>query len=85
MTIIGKWCVLTYDKEIYPGIIVAKDEGYAQVKCMHCVGPNRYFWPAREDSIWYILDDILRLIPAPLNVTARHVEIRKDIWSKLVG
>jgi len=35
--IIGKWSVLTCDKEIYPGISVAKDEGYAQVKCV-CPG-----------------------------------------------
>ena len=54
---------------------MATDEGYAQVKCMHRVGQNRYFWPAREDIIWYMFDDILRLIPAPVRVTARHVEI----------
>jgi len=83
--IIGEWCVLQYDNDLYPGIIVAKDEGYAQVKCMHRVGQNRYFWPAREDSIWYMFDDIIRLIPAPVRVTARHVEIQKDIWSEIVG
>ncbi|KAK0132496.1 hypothetical protein N1851_032633 [Merluccius polli] len=82
---IGSWCVVTYDKELYPGIILAKDEANVQVKCMHHAGQgkNRFYWPPLKDEIWYLLDDIVRLIPAPENVTLRHVEIQKDIWAEL--
>lgn len=81
---VGEWCVVKYDNELYPGIIMAKDEGYVQVKCMSHAGKNRFFWRIRDDSIWYMFDVIIRLIPAPQNVTTRHMEIRKDIWSELV-
>ncbi|CAL8361158.1 unnamed protein product [Arctogadus glacialis] len=82
---IGGWCVVTYDKELYPGIILAKDEANVQVRCMHHagLGKNRFYWPPRNDEIWYLLDDIVRLISAPENVTLRHVEIQKDIWAEL--
>ncbi len=40
---IGKWCVLKYDNDLYPGIILNKDETHVQVKCMHRVGNNKFF------------------------------------------
>lgn len=36
--IIGKWCMVRYDDDIYPGI--ATDDTNIQVKCMHSGGPN---------------------------------------------
>ncbi|ROL48480.1 hypothetical protein DPX16_2187 [Anabarilius grahami] len=81
--VLGQWCVLTYDKDLFPGIILAMDETHVQVKCMHRVGPNRFFWPAREDVLWYDFDDVLELIPPPKPVTTRHMEIQKDIWARL--
>lgn len=57
----GQWCVLTYDKDLYPGIILGMDETHVQVKCMHCVEPNRFFWPICEDVLWYLFDDVLEL------------------------
>lgn len=82
--VIGKWCVVRYDDDIFPGIVMATDESYAQVKCMHRIGENRFFWPAREDALWYLHDDVIRFIPAPLPVTARHMEIQRDIWLDLL-
>ena len=76
-------CVLTYDKDLYPGIILAVDETQVQVKCMHRVGPNRFFWPVREDVLWYMFDDVLELIPPPKPVTSRHMEIEKEVWARL--
>ncbi|KAK2829641.1 hypothetical protein Q7C36_017631 [Tachysurus vachellii] len=73
--VVGQWCVLTYDKDLFPGIILAMDETHVQVKCMHRVGSNRFFWPAREDVLWYVFDDVLELIPPPKPVTTRHMEI----------
>uniref|UniRef100_UPI00358F15CF uncharacterized protein n=1 Tax=Myxine glutinosa TaxID=7769 RepID=UPI00358F15CF len=81
--VIGKWCMLRYDKDLYPGIILGTEESHVQVKCMHRVGINRYFWPARDDILWYLFDDVLELIPPPQPVTKRHVEILKEVWDRL--
>lgn len=40
--IIGKWCVVKYDKDIYPGIVIASDDTDIQVKCMHSGGQNKF-------------------------------------------
>lgn len=80
---IGQWCYLKYDNTIYPGVIQDVNETYVLVKCMHRVGNNRFFWPQREDILWYLHEDIMQLIPAPASVTSRHVEINRDIWSKI--
>ncbi|KAA0718432.1 hypothetical protein E1301_Tti001838 [Triplophysa tibetana] len=38
--LVGQWCMLKYDQELSPDIILGTDETQVQVKCMHCVGPN---------------------------------------------
>lgn len=81
--VIGKWCVVKYGDDLYPGTVMATDDSYVQVKCMHSRGPNRFSWPIRDDVLWFLLDDVLRLIPAPLPVTAHHVEIQRDVWLEL--
>lgn len=81
--VIGKWCVVRYDDDLYPGIVMATDDSYAQVKCMHSAGRNKFFWPNRDDVLWYLYDDVVRFIPAPQPVTARHMEIQRDIWLEL--
>ncbi len=81
--IVGQWCVIRYDDEVYPGTIVEVSETHVHVKCMHRVGHNRYYWPMREDALWYPFEDVLRLIPAPQHVTARHVEIKRDVWEDI--
>jgi len=49
---------------------------------MHAVGDNRFFWPQkRRDVCWYSSDRLLALIPEPQNVTNRHEEINRDVWS----
>lgn len=81
--IIGQWCALKYDNNIYPGIIQKVNETHVEVKCMHRVGVNRFFWPTRGDVLWYLHEDIIRMIPPPTSVTSRHMEIDRDIWSKI--
>ncbi|KAF4114133.1 hypothetical protein G5714_004356 [Onychostoma macrolepis] len=80
--LLGQWCMLRYDQELYPGIILSTDETHVQVKCMHRVGPNRFFWPARDDILWYLFEDVLEIIPPPKPVTKRHVEISKEVWAR---
>lgn len=81
--VIGQWCCLKYDDAFYPGVILEVNETHVNVKCMHRIGNNRFFWPLREDVLWYLHEDIIRIIPPPASVTLRHVEIDKDIWSEI--
>ncbi|KAJ8362560.1 hypothetical protein AAFF_G00368080 [Aldrovandia affinis] len=38
--LVGKWCVITYDDDPYPGIIEDIEEGALEVKVMHNIGRN---------------------------------------------
>lgn len=40
--------------------------------------------PEPGTSLWYPFDDVLRIIPQPTQVTGRHVEIDKAIWSEMI-
>ncbi|KAL7407295.1 hypothetical protein ABVT39_006367 [Epinephelus coioides] len=51
---VGRWCVVRYDDDPYPGIIMAVEENNIQVNCMHRNGVNKFFWPGpRKDVSWY--------------------------------
>ncbi|XP_052387769.1 nucleobindin-2-like [Carassius gibelio] len=63
-----------YDDEVYPGTIVEVSETHVHVKYLHRVGHNRYYWPMREDALWYPFEDVLRLIPAPQHDTGLHYD-----------
>ena len=78
-------CVIKYDNDIYPGTMVEVNETHAKVKCMHNVGRKRFFWPNRDNTLWYLFDDILRIIPQPTAVTGRHVEIDREILADIAA
>ncbi|KAJ4933475.1 hypothetical protein JOQ06_030303 [Pogonophryne albipinna] len=79
--LLGKWCVITYDDNPYPGIITDIAEGGLEVKVMHYIGRNRFFWQRLEDKIWYTVDKVVTLIPPPENVTQRHVQISPRVFA----
>lgn len=83
MDLIDKWCVVEYDKVLYPGIITDSDIDSVEVKTMSRIGVNRFFWPKKEDIIWYDYQKIYSLIPEPKNVTSRHVEVEKKFWDAI--
>jgi hypothetical protein len=41
--VIGQWCVIHYDKSVYPGIIQDIDNESAEVNCICSIGNNRFF------------------------------------------
>ena len=83
--VVGKWCALVYDHTIYPGIIQEVNETHCQVKCMHRVGENRFFWLLREDLHWYPFEEELTLIPPPENVTSHHMAIAREVCDTLAS
>ncbi|XP_033741743.1 small proline-rich protein 3-like [Pecten maximus] len=81
--LISRHCVVSYDNIPFPGKIVdVDDDEEVEVSVMHKIGRNRYFWPAREDRLWYPKEMIVTLLPdAPGQVTKRHSEIDPHIWA----
>lgn len=78
---IGEWCVVNYDNEAYPGIIIEVEEHNIMVKCMHRNGINKFFWRSpREDVTWYADRQILCLIPEPQVLNKRSVQVDKASW-----
>ena len=47
----GQYCVVMYDDKPYPGVIMSVDEDDVEVKCMHTLGKNMFFWPSIRDDI----------------------------------
>lgn len=74
----GQWCVVIYNPDLYPGIIVKVEEHDIKVKCMHMNGINKFFWPSpREDISWYGDEQIVCFIPEPTTVNKRYIQIDK--------
>ena len=76
----GKWCVVRYNVNAYPGTVTEVEYLDIEVKCMNSVGVNCFYWPANRDYVcWYNVDDVLFLIPEPENAGSRHVQIRPNL------
>ena len=84
--LLNNYVVVKYDGRNYPGKVVDIDtqQGEVQVSCMHKVGHNRFFWPARADLCWYTLDDILAVISEPTKVTGRHFQIETEVFNSVI-
>ncbi len=80
---LDSYVVVSYDGAPYPGLVVDTDNGDVEVKCMHRIGDNRFFWPTRNDVCWYAPEMILAVIPAPQTVTSRHFCIEASTWKML--
>ncbi|KAK2892368.1 hypothetical protein Q8A67_012356 [Cirrhinus molitorella] len=82
----GQWCVVQYDDDPYPGIILQVEENNVKVKCMHRNGVNKFFWPTpRDDVNWYSDDQIMCLIPEPQALNKRSVQIDKRFWEFIMS
>lgn len=81
--VVGKWCVLKYNSELYPGIITG--ETHIEVCCIQKMSyrMNRFFWPTCKDIFWYLFEDIVFIIPPPGPGTDCHMETEKEVWAKL--
>lgn len=80
----GRWCVLSYDEDLFPGVILDVEEHNIKVKCMHRNGINKFYWPGpREDVNWYDDSQIVCFIPEPRPVNRRSVEIDPMTWRYL--
>jgi hypothetical protein len=81
---IGKWCVVLYDDVPYPGIVQDVDDEDLEVKVMHKIGQNRYFWPLLPDILWYKHDKVVYKIQEPSLVGSRHYQLSKTDYERLL-
>ena len=77
--------IVRYDGGHYPGIIVDVDFEEIQVRCMHRIGVNRFFWPPMPDVCWYHKDNVMTSIPEPIKINDRHYAICPEIAEMLWG
>ncbi|XP_052809542.1 uncharacterized protein LOC128238012 [Mya arenaria] len=71
--LIGQYIVVEYDGLPYPGEVLDVDEEDLEVKVMHKIGKNRFFWPLLDDTLWYHKDKVVTILDgAPVRVTGRH-------------
>ncbi|XP_033725080.1 uncharacterized protein LOC117343313 [Pecten maximus] len=83
-SLVSRYCVVKYDGNAFPGIVLAVDDDELEVKVMHRVGRNRFFWPSLEDTLWYAKKDIITLlVDPPKPVTSRHVQVDPTIWIEI--
>ena len=61
--LLEKWCVVIYDGVPYPGLVTDCDDDSIEVKTMNRIGNNRFYWPVRDDVIWYKYATVVSLIP----------------------
>jgi len=82
--LVGKFCIIRYDGKPFPGKIlrVEPDDDDALIECMSRIGDNRFFWPVFRDEAWYMCDDILGVIPAPILIgrSGRHHQVHPVAW-----
>lgn len=78
---IGEWCVVKYDKQVYPGVIMDVEGESVKVKCMHRNGINKFYWPSPcEDICWYHDWQVLCLIAEPQALNKRSVCVEASAW-----
>ena len=76
---------MLYDGHPFPGLVIDEAQGEVKVKCMYKVGLNRFMWPRTDDVIWYTMDQVVAVIPEPLHVTKRHVQVEPKLWEDILA
>ena len=60
---LNKWVLVTYEGQVFPGIVKSVLNGAVKVKCMEyeISSQNCFRWPVDNDSIWYEYDVICKI------------------------
>lgn len=75
--------MVIYDDVPYPGIVQDVDDDDIEVKVMHKIGVNRYFWPLLTDILWYKHSQVVCEISEPTLIGTRHYQLSKYDWAKV--
>ena len=84
-TLLGKYIVVLYDDQPFPGLVVDVDHTDVEVKCLNKVVNNRFYWPQIDDVCWYSKDKVVSVIPEPQCVTRRYLKVHSPTWEQIVN
>ena len=62
---VGKWVIVNYDGEQFPGEITCCNNSDVEVNVMYKAGSKYWKWPESIDKIFYERKDIVRTINPP--------------------
>ena len=82
---LNKYVIVNFNGRHYPGLVQDVDNAELEVSCMHQVGSkrssNRFYWPRRKDVSFYNYDDIMTIIPEPIQIpNSRNYTIDEDMF-----
>lgn len=72
---IGSYVVVTYEEDVYPGLIEDITESEYLVNVLHPCGGG-WRWPTTKDAIWY--PGFIKKIPAPTPANSRGVFVFEE-------
>lgn len=72
----GDFVLVTYDGQLYPGLVKEKDAEGCKVNAMEASGGN-WKWPKKDDVIWYPFSDIVQKIAEPKYLTRGIMEVKE--------
>ena len=56
---IGEWVEVTYDGEIYTGVVIAKEDDEWKIRYLTCLPNGYYHLESDAASVWYTESDIV--------------------------
>lgn len=69
---VGRFVVISYEGQLYPGQIVAFNNDEVQINSMQ-KSLKMWKWPSRKDELSYSWSDVLGSIKPPKQVTSRGI------------
>ena len=69
---VNDWVVVKYENSYFPGIVIESTEQDVKVKVMHQAGPLSWKWPEKDDCIYYVPSDIMKVIEPPMITSTRE-------------
>ena len=82
---INKWVMVSYEDEVFPGIVKKVFDGMVRVGCMEYDIPSRncFRWPLVIDELDYKYDDVICKIDAPEITGVSAKNKRRDVYAVL--
>jgi len=76
----GRWCIMKYCDQLYPGAIRAVENNTVLVRALHPIGINKFTNPRYVDELWHDHDEFLGFIekPAKPSVRSRFVQVKNS-------
>jgi len=78
----GRWCIVKYCDQLYPGLIQAVENNKVLVRALHPIGINKFTNPRYVDELWYDKEDFLGIIDEPTKPSVRSRFVHVQNWDR---